>query len=117
MSDLGHPTRALRDFRGTARVREVMRRDGLPREGSVIVREVELADAGWTLEVEAAWRGVPVGAPAVSPGVRPGIAHDAVNVGRDVELARAVMGAVEDELRALRTPDVQAALVSVRSRR
>jgi hypothetical protein len=115
VSGLDHPTRALRDFVGRAERREVSATRGLPREGSVAIFEVKLRD-GWRLEVEAAWRGVPVGAPPVSPESRPGIARETVSVGADHELARGLAGVAEEDLRALRTPDLVAALARLRAR-
>jgi hypothetical protein len=105
-----------RTLRGTARRREVHSESGLPREGSVSVFEVRLADGGWRLEVEAAWRGRPVGAPAVSDDSAPGVARETVGVGRDIELARGVARAGADDQRALRTPDVLATYARLRDR-
>jgi hypothetical protein len=103
--------------RGAARRREVHAETGLPREGTVSIFEVHLHNGEWRLEVEAAWRGVPVGAPPVSPDSRPGIARETVAVGADHELARALAAAAADELRALKTPDLVHGLALLRRRR
>lgn len=116
MTDLGHPTRPLRSYRGDVRRSEVRRVSNLPREGEVVVHELRYSD-GWHLEVEASWRGVPVGAPPVAADVRPGIAHDQVDVGQDVELARAVAEGLEEALRAGAVVDAQHELARARRRR
>lgn len=103
---------------GLAHRREVHAERGLPRDGCVCIFEVRLADGRWRLEVEAAWRGVPVGAPPVSPDSRPGIARETIGIwGDDVELAHAVAGEAASDLRALRTPDLVHTLARLRRRR
>lgn len=116
MTDLGAPGRAPRPYGGEVRRREIRRTGGLPREGEVIVYELRYHD-GWHLEIEVAWRGVPAGAPPALPETRVGIAHDSVDVGQDVELARVVAGDLEHALRTGATVDAQHVLARARRRR
>jgi hypothetical protein len=111
VSDLGHPTRALRPFGGMRRrVTLHSERIGGPLSAEAVIAELRMegeSETGAQLQLDVSWNGLLPGAPPPSPGVSPGRATDSLVV-HNLELARAVLGHARAELRRGEVPDLRA---------
>jgi hypothetical protein len=111
VSDLGHPTRALRPFAGTRRRVELRReRVGGPLAGELVLAELRMEGetaTGAQLQLDVSWDGLLPGTLPPSPGVRPGRATDSL-VLHELALANAVLGRAGEQLRAGEAPDLRA---------